>query len=292
MATSLRALLSYASDFVSHIPFLNTKLQNVLPYEPLSAAPFCPLDGPMSCHNNTPVAGDSCCFVQPGGRMVLAQFWDWEVYAAGAEEDWTLRGLWPALCDGTPNEYCQMIPHYTNISSILRYYGQDELFGFMDRYWLAASGPNNHFWQQAYTKHATCINTLSPACYGAFHSIGLEVVDYFTRAAALFRTLDTYRALQRAKILPDPRRRYPREDVQRALEIFSGGRVVLRCTGSDDMAGTRREDVLHEVWYVYFVRGSLQTGQFVPAQELGEKGDVGNCASEVTYLPKTGKGEL
>ncbi|KAK4100155.1 ribonuclease Trv [Parathielavia hyrcaniae] len=301
MATSLRALLSYASNVVSQIPILNSNLQHVSPYEPLSAAPFCPLDGPMSCYNSTPVAGDSCCFAHPGGRVLLAQLWDREVHAAGAEEDWTLRGLWPALCDGIPDKYCQMTPQYTNITSILRHYGQDELLEFMDRYWLAASGPNTDLWQREYTKHATCLNTLSPTCYGASHAPGLEVVDYFTRAAALFRTLDTYRALERAKIVPDARRRYPRGDVQRALERFGGGRVVLRCTttGSDDDVeedgdgATRGEgDVLHQVWYVYFVRGSLQTGQFVPAQELGARGDVGNCAAEVRYLPKTGRGEL
>lgn len=65
------------------------------PYEPLSGAPACPIDGPLSCHNSTPIAGDpSCCFVYPGGRILLTQFWDREVHVGGAEEDWTLHGLW------------------------------------------------------------------------------------------------------------------------------------------------------------------------------------------------------
>ncbi len=91
---SLRALVSYASNFVSQIPFLNNSPRNVSPYEPLSGAPSCPLDGPMSCQNSTPVTGDSCCFVHPGGRILLAQKWDPEIHASGAEEDWTLHGLW------------------------------------------------------------------------------------------------------------------------------------------------------------------------------------------------------
>ncbi len=91
---SLRALVSYASNFVSQIPFLNNGLSHVSPYEPLSGAPSCPLDGPVSCQNSTPITGDSCCFVHPGGRLVLAQFWDPEIHASGAEEDWTLHGLW------------------------------------------------------------------------------------------------------------------------------------------------------------------------------------------------------
>ncbi len=98
--------------------------------------------------------------------------------------------------------------------------------------------------------------------------------------------LDTYSVLERADIVPHPKRHYPLADIQQALEQFSGGRVVLRCNGGG------RRDVLHEVWYVYFVKGSLQTGQFVPAQDLGEKGDVGNCAPWVRYLPKKRKGEL
>ncbi len=91
---SLRALVSYASSFVSQVPFIRNSLRNVSPYEPLSGAPPCPLDGPVSCQNSTPIIGDSCCFVHPGGRLVLAQVWDPEIHASGAEEDWTLHGLW------------------------------------------------------------------------------------------------------------------------------------------------------------------------------------------------------
>ena len=91
---SLRALVSYASSFVAQIPLLNSDLRNVSPYEPLSGAPSCPLDGPVSCQNSTPTTGDSCCFVHPNGRILLAQYWDPEIHASGAEEDWTLHGLW------------------------------------------------------------------------------------------------------------------------------------------------------------------------------------------------------
>lgn len=109
------------------------------------------------------------------------------------------------------------------------------------------------------------------------------MIDYFTRAAALFRTLDTYTALARAGIVPDSTKIYQLADVRDALERFSGGRVVLRCGGG------RERDVLHEAWYVYFVKGSLQTGEFVPATQLGGEGSAGNCASEVRYLPKKAK---
>lgn len=94
-ASSLRSIFSYASGLFSQFIGSPQPLSDVRPfYEPLSGAPSCPIDGPMSCHNSTPVAGDSCCFVYPGGRILLTQFWDQQIHAGGAEEDWTLHGLW------------------------------------------------------------------------------------------------------------------------------------------------------------------------------------------------------
>lgn len=278
--SSLRTLLAYASNLLPQFP-LSLTGNSVVPYTPLSSAPTCPLDGPTSCHNSTPIAGDSCCFVYPGGRVLLTQFWDPQSHAGGAEEDWTLHGLWPDNCDGTYDQYCQMTPRYDNITEVLEHYGQHELLRFMDRYWLANSGPNHRLWSHEFNKHGTCINTLAPSCYGEAHAGGIEVVDYFTRALALFRLLDTYYALERADIVPHKSRLYPLADITAALERFSGGKVVLRCTGR----GGRR-DVLHEAWYVFHVKGSLQTGQFVPARELGKEGKAGNCAPWVRYLPK------
>lgn len=114
--TSLRSALAYAANLFSQVPFLPSISNpfdsavdsgyqevpsylpytgDVTPYEPLSGAPSCPINGPLSCRNNTPVAGEqSCCFVYPGGRILLTQFWDRDVHAGGTEEDWTLHGLW------------------------------------------------------------------------------------------------------------------------------------------------------------------------------------------------------
>ena len=149
----------------------------------------------------------------------------------------------------------------------------------MERYWVADRGPNARLWAHEWNKHGTCVNTLAGSCYGEGYRSGVEVVDYFVRAAQLFRTLDTFRALEHAGIVPSRLRRYPLADVRAALETFSGGRVVLRCSGP-------RRDALHEVWYVYFVQGSLQSGAFVPAQDLGREGGASNCVPWVRYLPK------
>lgn len=94
MATSsLRSLFAYAGALFGTNPGSASDIRPS--YEPLSGAPSCPISGPMSCHNSTPVEG-SCCFVHPGGRILLTQFWDQQVHAGGAEEDWTLHGLWYA----------------------------------------------------------------------------------------------------------------------------------------------------------------------------------------------------
>lgn len=94
---SFRSIFAYAGNILSQFPLFSNGLHRPSPathYDPLSGAPSCPLDGDMSCHNSTPVAGDSCCFVYPGGKLLLTQFWDEEVHAGGTEEDWTLHGLW------------------------------------------------------------------------------------------------------------------------------------------------------------------------------------------------------
>jgi ribonuclease T2 len=126
------------------------------------------------------------------------------------------------------------------------------------------------------------------------------VIDYFTRAAALLRMLDTYRALEQAGIVPDAGRQYALADVREALERFSGGRVVLRCSnttaeeeeGDEELGQQGKGEVLREVRYVFFITGSFQIGQFVPAQALGADKDAGNCAPQVRYLPKRRKLEL
>ena len=141
------------------------------------------------------------------------------------------------------------------------------------------SGPNSKLWSQQYNRHASCINTLSPECYGDAYSQGMEVVDYFARTFQLFRTLDTFTTLSLAGIEPSPDATFSLASVRKALEDYSGGRVVLNCRGPE-------KDVLHEALYAYFVQGSLQSGTFVPAQTLGVKSSRGNCADSVRYLPK------
>lgn len=93
---SLRSLLSAfgTGTLLSQTPILGNpptaSVSDAIP--PFGLAPSCPIDGPLSCHNNT-AAGDSCCFIHPGGQLLQTQFWDTRP-SIGPNNSWTLHGLW------------------------------------------------------------------------------------------------------------------------------------------------------------------------------------------------------
>ncbi len=61
--------------------------------------------------------------------------------------------------------------------------------------------------------------------------------------------------LEEAGIKPDHHHRYTSSQIQDALSKTTGHRVTLEC----------KHGQLKEVWYHFHVRGSLQSGEFVPA---------------------------
>lgn len=182
----------------------------------------------------------------------------------------------PDLCDGTYDQFCTNAPQYTNITDILQAAGQDDLLSYMNTYWLPDAGTTESFWEHEWNKHGTCINTLAPSCYGDAYTPGVEVVDFFTRTVELFKTLDTYTALANAGITPSAEVTYTNQQIQDALTQVTGSAVVLGCT----------KGALNQAWYSYNVRGSLQTGTFVPTDPAGS-GGRGTCpTSGIWYLPK------
>ena len=155
----------------------------------------------------------------------------------------------------------------------------------MLKYWLPNRGSPDSFWDHEWNKHGTCINTLSPSCYTSLSSTtslsttyapGDELISFFTRAATLFRTLDTYAALAASDIYPSTTRTYRREEISEALKKVTGEDVLVRCRGNR----------LDEVWYSFNVRGSLQEGVFVPSTPVGKVGRWGCPEGGVRYLPK------
>ncbi|KAI1158190.1 ribonuclease t2 [Nemania serpens] len=238
-----------------------------------AASVSCPSNLPLSCSNTT-VVDDLCCFIAPGGAILLTQFWDTNP-STGPSDSWTVHGLWPDNCDGTYEQYCDEGRQYTNITAILKERSPCTLRA-MQTYWKDYQGDDESFWEHEWGKHGTCISTLNPECYPGYGATD-EVADYFTRAVGLFKTLPTYDWLAAAGIVPSATKTYTLAAIQAVLTAHHGHNAVIRCSGGE----------LNELWYHYRVRGSVQTGTFVAVDPVGSGA---NCpATGIKYLPKYAK---
>ena len=239
-----------------------------------SASAACP-HPQLSCHNTTAVS-NLCCFNAPGGSILQTQFWDTKP-ASGPKDSWTIHGLWPDNCDGTYDAYCDDTRAYTNISAILDAAGQKSLVEYMNTYWVSNVGSAETFWEHEWGKHGTCMSTLKPNCYTNYQPTE-EVPDYFSRTVNLFKSLPSYEWLQQAGITPSADKTYTLSQIQNALSKHHNGKTpFVGCANG----------ALDELWYFFNVRGSIQTGTFVPADSLS----ASTCPSTgIQYLPKTGGG--
>ncbi|KAF2869143.1 ribonuclease M [Massariosphaeria phaeospora] len=230
----------------------------------------------LSCHNTT-VVENLCCFNAPGGQLLQTQFWDAEP-ATGPDDSWTVHGLWPDRCDGTYDANCDSSRVYRNITGIIQNFGKTDLLDYMSKYWKDYKGDDETFWQHEWSKHGTCISTLEPECYDD-HKQTEEVVDYFQKAVDLFKTLPSYEWLSAAGITPSTSKTYTFQAIQDALAAKRPGvTVTLGC----------KSGRFNEIWYHYDVRGSVQLGEFVPANPDGTKSTCPQTG--IQYLPKNGGG--
>ncbi|KAI1955007.1 Ribonuclease T2 precursor (RNase T2) [Ophidiomyces ophidiicola] len=234
----------------------------------------CPIDSELSCHNKGPVQ-DRCCFNQPGGLLLLTQFWDANP-ATGPGDSWTLHGLWPDNCDGSYEQYCDSKRYYKDIPGILQSFGKSDLLQYMRTYWKDWQGNDPNLWEHEWNKHGTCVSTLETACYPGYKQYA-EMVDYLETATQLFKKLDTYKTLAAAGITPHASKTYELKQLQAAISKAHGMEVTLNCKNSE----------LKEVWYFFNVKGSVQTGKYVPTLPAGSPS---NCpATGIKYTPKNGK---
>ncbi|EOA89884.1 uncharacterized protein SETTUDRAFT_167610 [Exserohilum turcica Et28A] len=235
----------------------------------------CP-NAQLSCHNTTAVA-NLCCFNAPGGQLLQTQFWDASP-PTGPDDSWTIHGLWPDRCDGTYDANCDSSRSYSNISAILNSFGATELLSYMSTYWKDYQGHDESFWYHEWAKHGTCISTLDPECY-TDHKPTEEVVDFFQKTVDLFKTLPSYQWLSDAGIVPSTSQTYTFDAIQQAIKAKRPDvDVTLGC----------RSGALNEIWYHFDVRGSIQTGEFVPSNPDGTKSTCPK--SGIKYLPKHGNG--
>ncbi|KAI1769840.1 ribonuclease M [Hypoxylon cercidicola] len=231
----------------------------------------------LSCHNTTTVA-DTCCFNSPGGSLLQTQFWDTDP-AVGPDDSWTIHGLWPDHCDGTYDATCDSSRAYTNISAILKAFGNDDLLSYMETYWLPNDSTGEEFWEHEFGKHGTCVSTLEPRCFTDYQATE-EVSYYFNTTVSLFKTLPTYKFLADAGITPSSSKTYKLADIQAALSKNHNGQSVhIGCSGG----------AIEQVYYYFNVYGSVANGQFVPTTP--DNDEDGGCPSTgVKYLPKNGGG--
>ena len=173
-----------------------------------------------------------------------------------------MHGLWPDHCNGGFDQFCDEGRSFDNITAILTSLGATELLSYMNIYWRADKGSDERLWSHEWNKHGTCISTLEKKCYNQdLYKPEEEVLDYFKSAVALFETLDTYKTLAAASIIPSYTQTYSLAQFQGPLQAKQGVPVTLRCHGSQ----------LDEVWYHFDVLGSVQTGKFVPAPPDGRQ---------------------
>ncbi|EUC46405.1 hypothetical protein COCMIDRAFT_92960 [Bipolaris oryzae ATCC 44560] len=235
----------------------------------------CP-NAQLSCHNTTAVE-NLCCFNAPGGQLLQTQFWDASP-ATGPDDSWTIHGLWPDRCDGSYDASCDSTRSYSNISAILNSFGATDLLAYMSTYWKDYKGQDESFWYHEWAKHGTCISTLEPECYTE-HKPTEEVVDFFQKTVDLFKSLPSYDWLKDAGIVPSTSQTYTFDAIQKAIQAKRPDvEVTLGC----------RSGALNEIWYHFDVRGSVQTGEFVPSNPDGTKSTCPK--SGIRYLPKHGSG--
>jgi len=116
------------------------------------------------------------------------------------------------------------------------------------------------------------MSTFDPECYPDYNS-NEEVDDFFHKTFEIYQTNPTYDLLTAAGIYPSTTQQYTLAQFQAALSPNHGNHsVYLGCSGGQ----------VDEVWWYYYVKGSLQTGTYVPTDIGGAQG----CPATFNYYPK------
>lgn len=247
---------------------------------------------PQTSCQNTSVVTNTCCFNAPGGQLLQVRRHAYGQYlpipdyspctsrlSSGTPSlplDLSIPGPsmdcgmcsrplpWPRPlfltcdrpdhCDGTFDANCDASRAYTNITAILTAAGQTSLLSYMNTYWISDTGTNEAFWEHEWGKHGTCISTLEPDCYSDY-TPQEEVVDFFNTVVTLFNSLPSYTWLSNAGIVPSSTTTYTSAAILAALKAPRGVTAVIQCENTNQ---------LDEIWYFYDVKGSVQTGTFIP----------------------------
>ncbi|KAK1093579.1 Ribonuclease T2 precursor (RNase T2) [Friedmanniomyces endolithicus] len=117
------------------------------------------------------------------------------------------------------------------------------------------------------------MSTFDTQCYPSYQPTE-EVPDFFSRTVSLYQTLPSYDWLAAAGVVPSTTVPYTAQQFQDALSPHHGGnQVYLGCTDGNQ---------IDELWYYYYVQGSVQDGTFEPT----EFGSSSCPATGIHYYPK------
>ncbi|ODV84190.1 hypothetical protein CANARDRAFT_8867 [[Candida] arabinofermentans NRRL YB-2248] len=236
----------------------------------------CPIDLPLSCTNTSEV-GDSCCFEYPGGVLLQTQFWDYYP-PVGPDDMFTLHGLWPDLCNGQYEQFCDDSSNIDSAQAVLESFGETELLEKMNRVWKNFNGHDDDLWTHEFNKHGTCMSTIKSSCYDqSTYKKNQNVVDFYKKTVEIFETLPTAKWLAENGIVPSEEQTYTKQQISDTLNARFGQPVYFKCN---------RFNALQEVWYFHHLQGSILTGDFVPIPAMMNSG----CPETgIKLLPKNFK---
>lgn len=230
----------------------------------------CPIGLPETCTNSTPIE-NSCCFESPSGTFLLTQFWDYYP-PIGANDTFTLHGIWPNLCY---NNYLQFCDDSLEVSKIREIVGKfdPQLVKDLDQYWKNINGNDDSLWEHEFNKHGTCVNTIKPSCYVDYEPFK-NVYDYFKVAMNLYKTLPTFKFLEQEGIVPSEDKTYTKKEISAALTKHFGHEVNFKCN---------RYNGIQEIWYYFHLQGPLTGEEFVPIEAVV----LSNCPETgIKFFPK------
>lgn len=294
-------------------------LDSAFPPPPLFQGPLHLFDDPasalrpplclpaVSCSLNRVPNLDGCCINHPSGHFLATQFWDTQP-AVGANDTWTIHGLWPDYCTGGFDAFCNSTralsgAHIRDIIAAADAAGTHPgLLDFMDQHWQSMDYEASHLWSHEWNKHGTCISTIEPSCYDRDYQRpnpptrieSIDVLDYFTHASLLFSTLPTFQFFADHGIVPSYEKTYTLEQLHNAIRASPHAKeATIHC---------RNHNELSEIWYHFNARGNLRNAMdawwngnkmwssWIPTTPDGQKC---RCPDEgIRYLPKgSGKSE-
>lgn len=230
----------------------------------------CPADAPLSCSAGP---SDSCCYEGSNGLFLSTQFWDYNP-ATGPSDVWTLHGLWSDKCAGGYQQFCNPSWQVSDITSTLQALGYDKLLETMQTNWKNMGGNDESLWQHEFAKHGTCMSTVNPACYSADAAKYQYVGDFFTSAVGLWEQLPSYKFLTDAGITPSTDKTWTVKQFQDALSPHVDGRSIY--------LGCDKNNAITELWYFFYLKGSVADGTFVPTDSI----TTSSCTDGFKWLPK------